>query len=353
MAVEFIGTITTQPGSEIDPISGSVIDLDYLRTITAAHETAGFDGVLVPFSATLPDTFQVAQYAAASSERLGFVLAHRAGFVAPTVAARALATLDQVTGGRIALHMVTGGSDSQQRKDGDYRDKVSRYRRTAEYLEIIEALWTATGPIDHDGEFYRFEQAWSLLRPSRGRLPVYFGGASAQACRVGAAHSDVMVMWGEPLAGIREQIAAARLEAARFGRAAGKPRFALAVRPILAPTDAEAWERAEHILSLLAALPHRVVTQPSAGFQRLRSVADIADRHDHALWTAPAKLPGAKGNSTAIVGSPETVIAALLDYVRLGVSCFVINGYEPLRDVADYGRHIIPQVRDAAALLAD
>lgn len=348
MNIEFIGTITTQHSSDIDPVTGSVLDLGYLQKITHAHEEAGFDRVLVPFAATLPDPFLIAQYAAAISERLGYVLAHRAGLVAPTVAARAFSTLDQMAGGRIAIHLVTGGSDASQRQDGDYLDKSARYRRSAEYISVLKALWKAPRPITHDGEFCQFENAWSKLRPVNGDLPVYFGGASREAHRVGAEHADVMILWGESLAGTAEQISSIRAEAAKHGRAE-HIRFAIAVRPILEDTDAGAWKRARRILHELASAPQRTIDQPSAGFLRLKKEAAANEVYDRALWTAPARLPGAKGNATALVGSPETVVASLLDYVAIGISGFVINGYEPMRDVADYGQYLIRSVKSAVA----
>ena len=46
---------------------------------------------------------QVAAYAATKTTRLKFLLAHRPGFVAPTLAARQLATLDQFTDG-LGIH---------------------------------------------------------------------------------------------------------------------------------------------------------------------------------------------------------------------------------------------------------
>ena len=63
-------------------------------------------------------------------------------------------------------------------------------------------------------------------------------------------------------------------------------------------------------------------------------------------------------HSTALVGTPETVAQALLDYHDLGVTTFLIRGYDPLDDAIDYGRELIPAVRaevarrDAAALVA-
>src|SRR5919199_169910 len=117
MPVEFIGMIATQEQSEILPRQGPVVDPAFVRAFCQAHEAGGFDKVLIGYSAARPDGLQVAAYAAAHTERLHFLIAHRPGFVFPTVAARAFATLDQFTEGRIALHTITGGSDAEQRRD--------------------------------------------------------------------------------------------------------------------------------------------------------------------------------------------------------------------------------------------
>jgi alkanesulfonate monooxygenase len=72
----------------------------------------------------------------------------------------------------------------------------------------------------------------------------------------------------------------------------------------------------------------------------------VGDRHDRALWTAIAKELGAPGNSTALVGSAETVAQALLDYYDIGVTTFLIRGFDPFDDAIDYGRELIPRVRE-------
>ncbi|MFX8079109.1 LLM class flavin-dependent oxidoreductase, partial [Acinetobacter baumannii] len=84
--------------------------------------------------------------AASVAPRLGLMIAHRPGFTAPTLAARQFATLDQLTGGRVAVHIITGGDDAEQRQDGDFLTKDERYARTDEYLGILRRIWTATEP---------------------------------------------------------------------------------------------------------------------------------------------------------------------------------------------------------------
>ena len=86
--------------------------------------------MLIGYSSSQPDGTQVAAYAASQTDRLGFLIAHRPGFVFPTLAARTFATLDEFAGGRIAVHIITGGSDGERHHDGDFLDKDSRYART-------------------------------------------------------------------------------------------------------------------------------------------------------------------------------------------------------------------------------
>ena len=362
MPVEFIGMISTRDQSETRRASGPVIDRDYLRRFARAHEDAGFDRVLIGYGSSQPDGIQVAAYAASQTDRLGFLVAHRPGFVFPTLAARTFATLDQFAGGRIAVHIITGGSDAEQRRDGDFLDKDSRYARTDEYLDILKRAWTSDGPFNYDGHYYQLEDFYADIRsPQRPRIPLYFGGSSDAAYRVGGKHADVFALWGEPLAETAEQIASVRQSAVASGRSDGLG-ISVSFRPILGPTEDLAWERAHQILETTQRNMSSFGSQwrrPSFGLggsgpqnvgsQRLLAAAAKGEIHDRALWTPLAAATGAAGNSTALVGTPETVAQALLDYVDIGVTTLLIRGYDPYDDAIDYGRHLFPLVRDEAA----
>ena len=67
------------------------------------------------------------------------------------------------------------------------------------------------------------------------------------------------------------------------------------------------------------------------------------------LWTGIAALTKAAGNSTGLVGTPEQVRDALLKYWELGVTTFLIRGFDPITDALQYGRELIPLVRAAVA----
>jgi alkanesulfonate monooxygenase len=338
MPVEFIGIARTADRSETITQVGPAVEPDYLYRLARAHEQSGFDRVLVAHSSSSPDGFIVADQVLNVTTRLGVLLAHRPGFIAPTVAARKFATIDALHPGRIALHVITGGDDGDQARDGDFSGKAARYRRTGEFLDVVKLEWSSEERFDHDGDFYRVAGAWSSLRPDGGHLPVYFGGASDDAVRVGARHADVYAFWGEPLDGIRRRITQVRAAAVAAGRTLD--RFSVSLRPIAADTEAAAWVRARQILELTreraADFAGRHDTSRAEGSRRLLRLAAAGDIHDKRLRIALPEATGAAGNSTALVGSYEQVAESLLDYVAVGVTTLLIRGYDPLADAAAY-----------------
>ncbi len=354
MSVEFIGMIHHREASEIRPPGPAVLDRGYIRDFAQAAEAGGFDKLLVGYFSDGPDGFLLASAAAAHTDRIGFLVAHRPGFVAPTLAARKFATLDQITGGRAAIHVISGGDDADQQRDGDWLGKAERYARTDEYVGILKRVWTEHGPIDHDGTYYRFKGASTAFGTyQQPRIPIYFGGASDAAVAVAGKHADVYALWGETHEQVREIIARVRAAAARHGR---EVRFSLSFRPILAATEEEAWARAERIKQRIvelrgeAALGPATATPPNEGSRRLLEAAKQGERLDKRLWTGAAALTGARGNTTSLVGTPQQVAEAFLDYYDLGVTTFLIRGFDPLDDTMEYGRSLLPITK---ALIAE
>jgi alkanesulfonate monooxygenase len=349
MPVEMIGWIASRVSSEIIPPAGPPFDAAIVAETARIHERAGFDRVLIGYFSDAPDGFLVGAHAASVTERLGFLLAHRPGFVAPPVAARKLATLDQLCDGRLAVHIITGGSDADQAKDGDWTDAATRYRRSAEYVALLRRTWTEAAPFDHDGEFYRTRGTYAEIRcRQEPHIPVYGGGGSDAAIRALAPQLDVFMLWGEPLKDTALFMERVRREAALSGRT---PRFSLSTRPILAASEGAAWDRARDILEQVQALRGRTAAprRQNVGSQRLLQAAAGAEIHDTCLWTPLAAATGAQGNSTALVGTPETVAAAMLEYYRLGATSLLIRGYDPRPDAIQYGEELIPRLRELVA----
>ena len=90
MPVRVIGMIGVTPpasGATVHIIKGG-ISAPYHKSYAQAHDDAGFDLALVGYTASSAEGFLVAQYAAQHTKRLGYLIAHRPGFVAPTLAAQ-------------------------------------------------------------------------------------------------------------------------------------------------------------------------------------------------------------------------------------------------------------------------
>ncbi len=284
MSIQFLGMIGHRLSSETIAPVGPIFDRDYIVRFAQTHEAAGFDRLLVGHWSDQPDGFLVTALAGLSTQKIQYLLAHRPGFVSPTLAARKFATLEHLLGGRLAVHIISGGNDAEQRRDG-------------------------------------------------------------------GKHADVFALWGESLAQTGETIQRVRAEAAKHQRDIG---FSVSFRPIIADSEAEAWEKAEHILHVATEQAAQrgggfKAKPESIGAQRLRATAALGRVVDKRLWTGIAQLVGGGHNSTALVGTPEQVADALLDYYDLGVRNFLIRGFDPLNDAADYGRALLPIAREKAA----
>ncbi len=365
MSVEFIGYVGHFDSSETRRRSGPAVDVPYIESVAKAHEAVGFDRVLVAFHSNSAESILIGQHIAHVTNRLGLMIAHRPGFTQPTLAARQLATLDQFSGGRAAVHIITGGNDTELAQDGDHLTKDERYARASEYLDILRAEWSSATPFDYEGRYYKVSRGFGDVKPYRPEgIPIFFGGASEAALPVAGKHADVYALWGETYAQVAELLGRVRAAAAPHGR---DPRFSLSLRPILAETEEAAWAKADRILAQAKALresggsgrsPFNARKQdvggaapppPNEGSRRLLAAAAQGARLDKRLWTGIAALTGASGNSTSLVGTPDQVAEALLDYYDLGVSTFLIRGFDPLVDAIQYGRELIPAFKQKLA----
>ena len=162
---------------------------------------------------------------------------------------------------------------------------------------------------------------------------------------MGAAHCDVFAMFGEPRAATAERIADFRARAARHGRTPG---FNLSFRPILGESEGQAWDKAHAILAEVEAAPGAQLAQRpwDESGRRLMDHADKGDVHDERFWTALARAYGAKGNTTCLVGTADQVVESLLDYYQAGCTTFILRGFDPLNDAIDFGRELIPMLRE-------
>ncbi|KAI0386396.1 bacterial luciferase-like protein [Hypomontagnella monticulosa] len=357
MPTEFISLTFPNPSTELNPLPNPVIDPDYLTRYARNLDDYEFNYTLVPYDSSYFDPFTTGATIAAVTKKLKIIIALRPNTVYPTVAAKMLATLDQVSRGRAVVHFIAGGSDVEQAREGDFLNKEERYDRLEEYIKILKRAWQSSDPFDWDGKYYQFKGFSNRVRPVNGKsIPVSVGGSSDAAYRVGGSLADIFGLWGEPLKETKEQIDRIYAESDKAGRPVSeRPRIWVTFRPIVAETEELAWAKAHRTLDALQGnrtdgrgrVTAGAPPPQNVGSQRLLDIAKRGEVQDRALWYPTVTATNARGASTALVGSVQTIVDSLLDYVDLGAELISIRGYDNLNDAIDYGRYVLPKVRAA------
>jgi alkanesulfonate monooxygenase len=364
MPVEVTGIMSHHQSNEEGALPPRAWDKAILREHALAHETSGFDRVLIAQSSYWPDSMPIATYVAAVTQRLGLMVAHRPGFVSPTMAARQFATLDQLSEGRAAIHIITAANDRETRCDGDFLTKDERYHRSREFVQVLRAVWGADKPVSHEGRFFRFDEALSELKPFHGgALPVYWAGGSPLSLQYVGECADVYAIGVESLESTGAAIDRAQASAAVAGRRLG---IQGSVRIILGATEGGAWDNAREILRKFIAngkerqrLTGNSWFQPGGRTEKELSNAggiSNADRFsaltgsetvlDDCLWVGPqrAAIPMAP----SFVGTPDQVVAAMMRYYDIGMHGFLFRGFDLLADAREFGCELIPKLKAAA-----
>jgi alkanesulfonate monooxygenase len=359
MTAEIIGLVHYNASTPLDPRPQTEFDVGAIIASAKAQEAAGYDRVLIANTALMPDCHTIGAHVAANTTRLGLMLAHRPGFIAPTMAARLLATVDQLSGGRAGVHIIAGPSDKELEADGDFLTKDERYHRALEYVGIMRRLWESEVPVDHEGRYYRFNQAFVPVKPvQKPAIPVFWGGTSDISVESCAQCADIFALSGDSLKNTREMVEKARDAAAKYGRTL---HYMMTLIIILGETEQEAWDKADAALDAFLELqqkrnPDAAAKGPtnfdvkSDNRSRQLRTAEEGERQDRCLWMGMTKAAGGKsGNQTTLVGTPAQVTDALMDYYAMGVTKFLLRGYRPLEDIPEFGRTLIPMFRGQAA----
>ncbi|MDX2161294.1 MAG: FMNH2-dependent alkanesulfonate monooxygenase [bacterium] len=320
----------------------------YIRQVAQAVDEVGFIGALLPTGRYCEEAWIFATSLVPVTQRMKFIVALRPGLAQPALAARFASTFDRVSGGRLVLNVVTGGSGLDAAADGALVDHDRRYDQTDEFLTIFRRLVSGEQNVSFDGEFFRIQNGL-LAYPTvqKPYPPLYFGGSSDPGHRTAAKHADVYLMWGEPLHQIRDQIASVRRYADEQGRTI---RFGLRLHVIVRETESEAWDAANTLIRYIdddtIALAQTLLgATESVGQKRM---LNLHGGQRDKLVVAPNLWAGIglvrTGAGTALVGDPDQVAARLLEYAELGIDTFILSGYPHLEEAHRTAELLFPRL---------
>lgn len=251
------------------------------------------------------DCLAMTAYIAARCKNLQLITAIHPGFFQPAAIAKWGTTIDRLTDGRWAINLTSGWNLTEFDMYGiDALEHDERYRRSAEFIEIVKGAW-AHPTFSYSGTYYQVDELQLEPRPTQP-LTVYQGGQSDAALRLAADHSDWMFLNGGPPEKISGIIDRARAAYEITGRT---PHFALYAAPLCRSSDEQAWEEID---ARLARVDSKLV-------QKRRSRVSGAE----GMWENDADplsaLDTNEGYATRLIGSPQSVVEQIEEFRSLGV----------------------------------
>ena len=210
---------------------------------------------------------------AAVTSRIGFVSTASTSWNEPYNIARKFASLDHISGGRVAWNIVTSSVDGEARNFGRERleDHAVRYERAREFTQIVCDLWDswaddafvrdkASGiffdpakvrPLNHRGEYFAVEGPLNVPRPPQGHPVLVQAGASDDGRAFAAEFAEAVFTNHLTLESAQEYYADVKARAQRFGRRPESLLVMPGLTPYIGRTEQEARERHEYMNSLL------------------------------------------------------------------------------------------------------
>ncbi len=319
---------------------------EYVSRLARRSEEIGFDLTLIAElflndikgrEAPALDAWSTAAALAAVTSRLELLVAVRPTFHQPAIFAKQAAAIDRISGGRLALNVVSSWWSDEARRYGVTFDRHDdRYARTAEWLAVVDGVWKE--PVfSYTGSYYQVSD--TILEPKpvrRPRPPIYAGGESEAAKSLIARTSDAYVMHGDEPGVIAAKVADM---AARRDRLGLEPlSFGMAAFAIVRPTEAAARRELARITNVSHGSPGYGNFQDWIANTQLESRVSL---EDYSVSN--------RGLRAGLVGTPEQVAERIDAFAAAGVDLLLLQSSPQLEEMERFAADVIPLVRQVLA----
>lgn len=314
----------------------------YVRNLAQRSEQLGFDLTLIAelnlndikgVSAPSLDAWSTAAALAAVTQRLELMVAVRPTFHLPALLAKQAANIDHISGGRIALNVVSSWWQEEAERYGvPFDTHDDRYARTSEWLDVVRGAWTGQ-EFSYRGGFYQVDRMLMAPVPrSRPHPTIYAGGESEAAKDLIARKCDAYVMHGDPPERIAQRIA--DLSARRASTKLPPLRFGVSGYAIVRPTEREVRQEVQRITDVKA---------DGAGFA------------NYSQWLAGTQLEQAmllaeysvsnRGLRSGLIGTPEQVLEQIERFRLAGVDLLLLQCSPQLEEMERISQEVIAPYR--------
>jgi probable F420-dependent oxidoreductase len=225
----------------------------------------------VPPTTPIFDAFAYLAYLAGRTERVRLgTHVYNIGLRHPFVAARAVQTLDIVSGGRVEFGV--GASWLEEEWDAAQLDFHQRGRRVDEALAVCQRLWTED-EVSHHGEYFSFDGVVFEPKPlQRPWPPILIGGESGAALRRAATLGDGWIGMAHDFDSGARQVERLRQLLDDAGRDADTFQFCLG-GPVDSTADIARWE--DLGITRLIVSPWARSPDAVAGLERFADLAGL------------------------------------------------------------------------------
>ncbi len=328
------------------PDEGMEASWPYMKRVLTRAERIGYDLTLIAelnlndikgTDAPALDAWSTAAAAAAVTERLELMVAVRPNFHQPALFAKAAANIDNISGGRLSLNVVSSWWKDEAEQYGlQFDQHDDRYGRTREWLQVVDGLWTQER-FNHEGPRYQLHDAICAPKPVRKPRPVIYAGGESEAAKTLIAETcDAFVMHGDTPEVIAEKIADMR----RRREATGKPplQFGMAAYAIVRDSDDEARREVERITTLDSNAPG------FANFNQWLSGTELEREMKIAEYSVSNR--GLRAN---LVGTPEEIGERIAAYEGVGLDLLLLQMSPQMEEMERFSAQVIRPPQAAAA----
>jgi FMNH2-dependent dimethyl sulfone monooxygenase len=307
-------------------------EIGYDLTLIAELNLNDIKGVTEPAM----DAWSTAAALAAVTRRLELMVAVRPNFHHPALFAKQAANIDRISGGRLALNVVSSWWADEARQYGlQFDQHDDRYARTTEWLQVVDGLWSRT-PFSFEGQRYQLKDAICEPKPlSKPRPLLYAGGESETAKQMIARQCDAYVMHGD-----EPEVIAGKIQDMRARREReGLPpmRFGMAAYAIVRDSQAEAEAEVERITTL---------DPQAAGFANFDQWLS-GTQLERELKIKEYSVSN-RGLRPGLVGTPQRVRARIAEFEAAGVDLLLLQMSPQLEEMERFSSAIIAPERKAA-----
>ena len=284
------------------------------------------------------DSFTWAAGIAAVTERIQVFATFHIPVTHPVSAAKQIATVDHISGGRFAVNLVAGWNSDEFGMFGiEQREHDDRYAVADEWMSFLNRIWTADEEFDFDGSFFRARRVLSEPRPLQRHRPVVMNAGFSPAGREFAAkHADVTFAMVPDVAAAGRLVPSLKEDVrTRYGR---ELLVFAGAHIVCADTDAQAQADYDRMVNEFgdreAASTAIRLLIPNSG-----SGAFDADGMAASAIAGFFALP--------LVGSPQTVAGQMAQLADAGLDGLALSWLDYGAGIAQYGEAIRPLLIDA------